>query len=236
MKILSAIILVVICTCPLFSQSDITKSKLSVMSLPKAEIEVGLQVIIPTATFRQNIGAIPVGLSGKYYRSFGPKFMLGAEVNAACISHAEYTIALDNGDEVTLEETENMWGVMLGGRFNFIGTAAFRTYTEVRVGTNSFNTTVTSCNEVAKEYLENQSHGTSLVSSLGLGFSFDPKALFKGESGNTWIALRGAYVVGTSTNYRRAPESNTLASLNNHIYNSSIGYIDLGISASWQIR
>ncbi len=232
----AAIILVLLYSVPSFSQSVTTKSKSSAMTLPKAEISVGLQVVIPTATFRQNIGAIPVGLAGKYYRSFGSKFMLGAEVNAACISHAEYTIALDNGEEVTLEETENMWGLMIGGRFNFIGNAAFRTYTEVRIGTNSFNTTVTSCDEAAKDYLENQSHGTSLVSSLGLGLSFDPKALFKGETGNTWIALRGAYVVGTNANYRRAPESNTLASLNNHIYSSSIGYIDLGISASWQIR
>jgi hypothetical protein len=236
MKILAATILVLICSAPSFSQSEIKKSKSGALILPKAEISVGLQVILPTATYGKNIKSIPVGLSGQYFRSIGSKFMLGVELNAACISHAEYAVELDNGESITLEETENMWGAMLAGRFNFIGNSAFRTYTEVRVGTNSFNTTISSCNKDAQGYAEKQSHGTSLVSSLGLGLSFDPKALFTGESGGTWIALRGAYVVGTNANYRQAPESSTLSSLNSHLYNSSIGYIDLGISASWQLH
>ena len=197
---------------------------------------MGLQVIIPASSFQQNIGTIPVGVISKYYRSLGSKFMIGAELNVACISHAEYTITLDNGEQATIDEVENMWGLMIGSRFNFIGNTAFRSYTEVRIGTNSFYTSVSSCNQDLKEYRETLNHGTSLVSSFGLGFNFDPKAIFTGESGKTWIAIRGAYVVGTNANYRQAPEANTLAPLSDHIYNSSLGYIDLGISASWQIK
>ena len=137
MKRLSIIILLLTSTAIIsFSQDIVKNPKSTGPVLPKAEISVGLQVIIPTTTFGKNIGTIPVGLSGQYFRRLGSKFMLGVELNAACISHAEYEVELDNGDMVTLEETENMWGAMLAGRFNFIGNSAFRTYTEVRVGIN----------------------------------------------------------------------------------------------------
>ena len=162
--------------------------------------------------------------------------MLGAEINMACITHSEYDIELPSGETGTLYESEGMWGMMIGSRFNFMGNAAFRSYTEVRAGFNTFSTTISSCDEDLSAYNDEQEHGTSFLSSIGVGFVLDPKALLKGETGKTWIAVRGAYVAGTNVDYRNAPESGTLAPLNDHLYNSSLGYFDLGISASWQLR
>ena len=204
--------------------------------LPQAELGVGIQVVVPTGSFKENTQSIPGGLVGHYYHRIGSKFMLGGEISAACISHNSYDIELPDGEMATISEDENMWGLMLGGRFNFIGNAVMRSYSEVKVGTNSFYTSVSSCNEALEDYNETQTHGTSFVSSFGMGLSIDPKGLFKKESGNTWIAFRGAYVVGTNVNYRSAPETMMRAPINQHVYNSSLGYFEIGVSASWQLH
>ena len=200
------------------------------------EIGVGLQVLVPTGSFNQNITSIPVGLVGHYYHRVGSKFMLGAELSAACVSHNSYEIELPDGETAKLSEDENMWGMMIASRFNFMGTSAMRTYTEARVGINTFYTSVSSCAEELKEYQKERTHGTSFVSSIGLGLDIDPKALFKNESGKTWITFRGAYVAGTDVSYRYAAESNIPTPLDSHIYNSSIGYFEVGVAASWQLR
>lgn len=200
------------------------------------DIGVGLQVLVPTGSFNQNITSIPVGLAGHYYHRIGSQFMLGAELSAACISHNSYEIELPDGETGKLSVDENMWGMMIGSRFNFIGTSAMRTYTEVRVGINTFYTSVSSCAEELQQYQEERTHGTSFVSSIGLGLDIDPKALFTNKSGRTWIAFRGAYVAGTDVSYRNAPESNIPTPLDSHINNSSIGYFEVGLAASWQLR
>ena len=137
-----------------FSQDEIENSNRSGLTLPNAEIGIGLQVIAPLGEFQKNTGSIPVGLAGHYYHKIGSKFMLGGELNLACMSHAEYDIELDNGDIGTLYEDENMWGFMIGGRFNFIGNSKFRSYTEVRAGTNTFYTSLTgsSCDGSLEAY------------------------------------------------------------------------------------
>jgi hypothetical protein len=218
------------------AQGDDIDIKKSAWSLPKAEIGVGIQVIVPTGSFKENTESIPGGLVGHYYHRVGSKFMLGGEISAACISHNSFDVELPNGDMATLSEDENMWGLMLGGRFNFIGNAKMRSYSEVRVGMNTFYTSVSSCNESLEDYSEARTHGTSFVSSFGMGLNIDPKAIFKNESGRTWIAFKGAYVVGTNVNYRSAPETMMRAPLDQHVYNSNLGYFEIGVSASWQLR
>jgi hypothetical protein len=127
---------------------------------------------------------------------------------------------------------------MIGGRFNFIGNSKFRSYTEVRAGTNTFYTSLTSssCDGALEEYESMQTHGTSFVSSIGLGFNLDPKAILKDEPGKTWISIRGAYVGGTDVKYRNAPESMTLTSMDSHLYSSSVQYVEISVSATWQLR
>jgi len=238
MKGLLTLVIIGLFSHSIFSQDEISNANRSGLTLPNAEVGIGLQFIIPNGEFQKNTGSIPVGIGGHYYHKIGSKFMLGGELSVACMSHAEYEVDLDNGEKGTLYEDENMWGLMIGGRFNFIGNSKFRTYTEVRAGTNTFYTTVTGnrCDGALKDYENMQTHGTSFVSSIGLGFNLDPKAILKNEAGSTWISLRGAYVAGTGVNYRNAPESVSLNPLDSHIYNSTLGYFEIGISASWQIR
>jgi len=234
MKGLTALLIVTIFATIAFAQKGDSKTNQSAWSLPNAEAGIGLQVMIPTAAFQKNTGSIPVGLTGHYYHRVGAKFMLGGELSSACISHAQYDIELVNGEKATLNEDENMWGFMLGGRFNFIGNSAFRSYTEVRAGTNTFYTSISSCDKALKDYQKEQVHGTSFVSSIGVGLNLDPKAILKGEAGKAWVSLRGAYVAGTGANYRQAPESTSPLPINSNIYSSSIRYFELGWSVSWQ--
>ena len=218
------------------AQSQLENHSLRGLTLPKAEAGIGFQILSPTGSFQENMMMTPGGLNGFYYHRIGNKFMLGGEMAIICAGHADYEIQMENGEMATLHEDEGMWSFMLGGRFNFIGNEKWRSYTEIRMGANTFYTSVSACDERLKEYNESITHGTSFVSSLGLGLNFDPKAMLTGDPGRVWIAMRGAYTLGTDVNYRQAPESSMRMSMNSHVYNSSISYWDFGFSASWQFR
>ena len=204
--------------------------------LPKGEWGIGLQFLAPLGDFAGQYPSAPVGINANYYRTIGNKFMVGAELSTACLSHADYEIELPNGEMGMLHEDENMWAFLIGTKFNFLGNEKFRSYTEIKAGTNTFYTSVSSCEESLQHMNESKVHGTSFVTGIGVGFTFDPKAVLGGDSGKTWISVRGNYTAGTAVNYRNAPESTSRAALNQHVVNSNLSYVDIGVSASWQIR
>lgn len=204
--------------------------------LPRGEWGFGMQFIAPMGQFAQQNPAVPLGIRASYYRTIGSKFMIGAELSSACVSHADFDIELPNGDMGVLHEDENMWAFLVGTKFNFIGNEKFRSYTEIKAGTNTFYTSVSSCEESLQYMNESKVHGTSFVTGVGLGLTFDPKAILGGDQGKTWITIRGSYFAGTDVNYRNAPESSSRAQIDQHIVNSGLQYLDFGFAATWQIQ